>query len=344
MVITIWSAVYLITLVTLLAWLIIAHARRATATFWLLIAAAVVAVVLNAHDYGRWMGWFDYDNSTLAHYHVPFVLAAIGATIVGHQVRAIDAVARANVELEGRIFEKTREIEASYRQLREVEHERALAGERRRIMADMHDGVGASLLGVLSMVRARAEWPGIERRVHEAMLELRLAIDSLEPVDGDLGVVLGNVRHRMRETIEDSGVRLLWQVGELPPLDYLTPRAILAIERIVLEAITNALRHAQAGTIAVRTEMDDAAAQLRIVVRDDGIGFDPETVRRGRGLDNLGNRARGIGASVTFASGASGSSVTLALPLPARVAVIDRGTVDSGSVRAAAMPSALPPA
>jgi len=50
-------------------------------------------------------------------------------------------------------------------------------------------------------------------------------------MDGDLGVVLGNVRHRMRSAIEHSGVKLHWQVGELPHVSYLTPHAILAVQR-----------------------------------------------------------------------------------------------------------------
>ena len=41
-------------------------------------------------------------------------------------------------------------------------------------------------------------------------------------------MVLGNVRDRMREPIEESGVRLIWEVGELPTV---TPKAILAIPR-----------------------------------------------------------------------------------------------------------------
>src|SRR5258705_1974787 len=54
------------------------------------------------------------------------------------------------------------------------------------------------------------------------------SLHLLDPVDGDLGVVLGNVRDRMREPIEESGVRLIWEVGELPTV---TPKAILAIPR-----------------------------------------------------------------------------------------------------------------
>jgi signal transduction histidine kinase len=317
-IITVWSGVYLVALVALLGWLIAARIHERTVSFWLLIAAVLIAVVLNVHDYGRWMGWFDYDGPTLAHFHVPLVLAAIGATIVGHQVRAIDAAARANVELEARIVEKTRELEANYQRVREAEQERALAGERRRIMADMHDGVGASLLGVLSMIRAQVPWPRIEGRVNEAILELRLAVDSLEPVEGDFGVVLANVRHRMRETIEDSGVRLVWQVGEVPSVDYLTPRAILTIERIVLETISNALRHARANTITVRTEVDEGG-WLRVLILDDGTGFDPATVQRGRGLENMASRAHGLGGRVEIVSDRGGTSVTLGLPLSARV-------------------------
>jgi hypothetical protein len=67
-------------------------------------------------------------------------------------------------------------------------------------MADMHDGLGSSLLSLLGMIQSSTgERVAIERRAHEALLELRLTVDSLGPVDGDLGVVLGNVCHRMRE-------------------------------------------------------------------------------------------------------------------------------------------------
>jgi signal transduction histidine kinase len=145
-------------------------------------------------------------------------------------------------------------------------------------------------------------------------LELRLAVDSLSPDDGDLAVVLGNVRHRMREPIEESGVRFVWQVAELPTVNYLTPRAILAIQRIALEAIVNALQHARATTITVRTRADGCG--LLIQVMDDGIGFDLAKVRRGRGLANLHNRARSIGARLEIDSSTGpGTSVSLTLPL-----------------------------
>jgi signal transduction histidine kinase len=57
-------------------------------------------------------------------------------------------------------------------------------------------------------------------------------------------MILGNVRHRMRAAIEGSGVHLRRHVGEVPQLSSLTPSVVLTIQRIVLEALTNSLRHA----------------------------------------------------------------------------------------------------
>jgi signal transduction histidine kinase len=314
-ILTIWSVAYLIVLSLLLALLLNTQAAKGGVAGLAMLAAVLAGVtVLNLCDLGRWMGWLDYDSLTLTYFHVPLVLFAIGVTIVDRHFIAVAAVERSKIDLEAQVLQKTREIEASYQQLREAERGRVQTLERGRIMADMHDGVGASLLSLLSMVQSgKAEPPAIERRVWEALLELRLVVDSLSPVDGDLAVVLGNVRHRMREPIEDSGVRFVWQVAELPPVDYLTPRAILAIQRIVLEAIANALQHARARTITVRTRVDGQGLLIQVI--DDGIGFDPAKAWRGRGLANLHNRARSIGAEVEIdTSTQPGTSVTLRLP------------------------------
>jgi len=314
MVITVWSVTYLLTLALLLVLFVRINQYRRS--FWLLFAATALAVAFNAHDLARWMGWADYDDIALGHFHVPLILLAIGVSILEQHFQAVDELARAKADLEVRVEQKTREIEASYQQLRAVEQERTLVRERNRIMADMHDGVGASLLSLLGLLRSgRAPPPQIERRVREALLELRLTVDSLEPIDGDLGVVLGNLRHRMREPIEESGVRFIWQVGELPSVDYLTPKAILAIQRIVLEAIANALQHAHAVSITVRSEVDFIHRRLLIEVVDDGHGFDPAQTLHGRGLDNMRNRARSVGATVDIAATNRGTTVTLALPL-----------------------------
>ena len=315
-IITLWSVTYLVALAVLLVFVGVRTGKR-DVSFRLLVAGIALAAVLNVFDLGRWMGWLNYDNLTLTHFHVPLLLFAIGATIADRHFRAVAAVEHAKVELEHRVTEQTREIAASYQRLREADRERVLTLERNRIMADMHDGVGSSLLSLIGMIQSgKTERAAIERRAQEVLRELRLAVDSLGPVDGDLGVVVGNVRHRMREAIENSSARFQWHVGELPRIDYLTPPGMLAIQRVLLEAITNALQHAHAKTITVRTDVDHAGRTLVIQVIDDGAGFDLAAVVRGRGLDNLHARARTVGASVEIDSAMGrGTRVSFRLPL-----------------------------
>jgi signal transduction histidine kinase len=313
--ITTWSFVYLAALIALLVMLARSPIAGRRWVRWLFGSAIVLAAALNAHDLARWMGWIDYDSLTLAHFHIPLVLFAIGATIIDRHFLAVAAVERAKVELEGRVAEKAREIEANYARIQEAERERALALERQRIMADMHDGLGSTLIGLLGNVQSgKPSLEEVEARLLDALQELRLAVDSLEPMDGDLGVVLGNVRHRMRAAIEHSGVKLHWQVGELPQVPYLTPQTILAVQKIILEALTNSLRHSRASAVTVSAQAEDG--WLRIQVADDGVGFKELGASGGRGLDNLRRRAAGLGGTLDIQSArGAGASVILRLPL-----------------------------
>jgi signal transduction histidine kinase len=319
-IITAWSFAYLSALIVLLAVLIRSHPGGRRWVSWMFAAAILLVVLLNVYDLARWMGWIDYDSLTLSHFHIPLVLFAIGAAMIERHFRAVAAMERTNVELEKEVAAKAREIEAGFARVQEAEREKTLARERQRIMADMHDGVGSSLIGLLGAVQSgKAAARDIERRLVDALQELRLAVDALEPVDGDLGVVLGNVRHRMRSAIEDSGVQFQWRVDELPRLAYLTPQAILAVQRIILEALTNALRHAGAHTVTVKAKSENG--WLLIEIADDGVGFDEPGGARGRGLGNLRRRASGLGATVDIRSArGAGTSVSLRLPLVQGVA------------------------
>src|SRR5206468_3496639 len=186
-------------LFVLLIVLIRSQQRERRWAFWLLAGALVLAVLLNAHDLAWWMGWIDYESYQLAHFHIPLVLFAIGATIVDRHFRAVAAVERAKLELEGRVAEKAREIEANYASVQEAEREKALARERQRIMADMHDGLGSSLVALLGSVQSgQAALPEVERRLHDALQELRPPLPSFTP-----NAVL-SIQRNLHEALTDS--------------------------------------------------------------------------------------------------------------------------------------------
>ncbi|WP_447973616.1 sensor histidine kinase [Nitrospira sp. Kam-Ns4a] len=96
---------------------------------------------------------------------------------------------------------------------------------------------------------------------------------------------------------------------------HLTPEQATQLFYIARELMSNSHRHARATAGQVSLCLEDD--RLRLVVEDDGVGFDPQAVgRSGYGLRNLRARARRLGATVTILSRpGAGTRITLELPL-----------------------------
>jgi signal transduction histidine kinase len=278
------------------------------------VAAVIAMALLLCHEFARYFGWIDVEAPVLRHFHVPVMLFAIGAAILERHVAAIWRIEQSNVELERRVAEKTREVESNAARLEASRREQALVSERQRILADMHDGVGASLIGLLRHVQSGAAQPStIERRVQEALQEMRIAVDALQPREGDLASVLGSLRYRLDDMIQSTGVELRWEVAELPEQQGLTPAVVFAVQRILLEAISNALRHADARRL--RFIARAVGEEIEICVEDDGKGFEARSPSAGQGIGNMRSRATRIGARLEIESALGrGTRVRLLLP------------------------------
>ncbi|KRC30601.1 sensor histidine kinase [Acidovorax sp. Root219] len=231
---------------------------------------------------------------------------------------ALDGMERVNANLEHRLREREGELALSYERLRETEHRATLAQERQRLMQDMHDGLGSSLTSALHLVRhGKAGSEELAQVLAECMDDLKLAIDSMEPVDADLLLLLATLRFRLAPRLEGMGMELRWEVQDVPPLAWLDAGSALNLLRILQECFANVVKHAQASCI--RVECEACAGGIEVRVLDDGHGFDVDAAlqARGRGLKNQLRRADAIGASVSWASTAAGTRCVLWLPLQA---------------------------
>jgi signal transduction histidine kinase len=298
------------------AGLVLGASRRPLGWPAIIEAAALLAMAIAIFsDPARILGWIDAEAPVWRPFHVPVMLLAIGAVIYERHLRALWRTERAKFELERRVAEKARELELYHAEREEVLRQSALARERQRILADMHDGVGASLIGLLGAVQSgSADARGLERRVREALQELRIAIDALQPADGDLASVLGNLRYRLEPLVEQGGARIAWDVPELPRVQALESSAVFAIQRIVLQAVSNALEHSRARQIAVKVRPKGAEG-VEIRVQDDGEGFDLERLANGIGIANMRLRASRLGGGLDIAS-TPGSGTTVCLTIP----------------------------
>ena len=149
---------------------------------------------------------------------------------------------------------------------------------------------------------------------------MRIAIDALEPAQGDLASVLGNLRYRLAPLTNATGVSLAWDVVEMPTLDALEPSAVFAVQRAVLEAIFNALKHSGAKEIRLSAKPRDDGIEIRI--DDDGQGFDTDRTRQGRGLGTMRNRARSLGGRTEIHS-RPGAGTTVIFNIPYTLAGAD---------------------
>lgn len=218
-------------------------------------------------------------------------------------IRALSVAEQANATLAERLAEQEHALAETHARLRSVERQQTLLQERQRLMRDMHDGVGSSLMSALRVVEhGQGTDLDLAQVLKECIDDLKISIDSLEPVDADLLALLANLRFRLGPRLEAAGLALDWQVSELPPLPWLDSGSALHILRIVQEVLTNIIKHSGATRIAVGTHeaINGGLRGVEIVITDNGRPFHappPEaTPPARRGLSNIRSRAQALGA------------------------------------------------
>jgi signal transduction histidine kinase len=208
------------------------------------------------------------------------------------------------------------ELADSHAQLRAIEHRQTLEQERQRLMQDMHDGLGSSLISALRIVeRGKLEDIEVAQVLKECIDDLKLAIDSMEPVDNDLLLLLATLRFRLEPRLENTGIALRWRVENTPALDWLNPGNALHILRIIQEAFTNIIKHAEASEVIVATRMDGNF--ILVTITDNGQGFTVADGLQhgGKGMSGQMRRAHAIGSEINWVSTHTGTCVTLRLPI-----------------------------
>ncbi|WP_286758490.1 sensor histidine kinase [Ralstonia sp. RL] len=294
--------------------LVIFTARQRTRSCIAMVLAIVFALALSLHDYAVQLGMFHLQEYYLLHLGIPAFLLVMACVLLERFITSLKQADSIHEQLALRVADREKELAASYEQLRKLERHHAATEERQRIMQDMHDGVGSQLLSTLVMVqRGAATQNDMVALLQECLDDMRLAIDSLSPEDSDLLPALGNFRFRMESRFRSMGLNLNWRSCNMPDTFEIAPHAGLQILRILQEALTNVLKHAQAKNVEVTLSFSSDA--LRVQVIDDGIGFVNTGKQSGRGLKNMRARAEKIGASFDIEHLSTGTAIRLDLSL-----------------------------
>jgi two-component system NarL family sensor kinase len=192
--------------------------------------------------------------------------------------------------------------------------------ERSRLSRELHDNVGPTLAGIrLQIEAARGVLPPdfsggalLDRAVtgiQEALQTLRRVVHDLRPPELDTLGLAGALKEL---AIFLSGPTL--RVDTALPCDVstLSKPVEVAAYRIVAEALTNVIRHAQATKAEISLELD--RNELVVQVRDDGIGLQPDSAGHGMGMRFMAQRAEEIAGTFSYRSDSSGTAVRAVLP------------------------------
>jgi signal transduction histidine kinase len=225
---------------------------------------------------------------------VLFFIVAIALLMMQQFHRAIRTDVRYRASLEREVAQQRAALQAQHEREQVHTRKEAVQTERERIVRDMHDGLGAQLVGLLSSVRHAPEAAQrLEPEIQLALEQLRATMDSLTSTETDLGTVLAQFRFHHEARLRRSGIQLRWRVSPLP-LPPWEPAALWHMELMLREVFANSLKHAQAQHLTVSAGCD-AQGQCHLSIEDDGVGFDPHHIANGRGLRHLQERTQMLG-------------------------------------------------
>jgi signal transduction histidine kinase len=191
--------------------------------------------------------------------------------------------------------------------------------DRRRLERDLHDGVQNELVALMVKLTLAQEDqqipPGIADMLADLELRAQAALDSVRNIAR--GVCPPRLAEfGLREALRAQAMHLAIGVSVVGTV----PRSHAPGEEAVYfscsEAIQNAAKHAGRGA-HVTLRLAHRRETLRVLIADDGRGFNPARTLNGAGLRNIRDRIEGLGGSFKVASRFGlGTALTISLPWP----------------------------
>jgi signal transduction histidine kinase len=244
------------------------------------------------------------------------VLGLAFSLVFGTWISRIIAESRERAELIAR-------LEAAQAELAAVSRRAGTLAERQRLAGEIHDTLAQGLTSIVMLLQAADTEIGsdpAEARRHvglatqtarEGLAEARAMVAALTPAHLDTGPLheaLGRLTDRIGAEL---GIGARFEVcGQARPL---SATAEVVLLRAGQEALANVRKHARARDVCVVLSYAEQA--VRLDVRDDGSGFDPDRVNGGYGLRGLRSRIQQVGGSL-LVKARPGAGTALSVEVP----------------------------
>jgi two-component system, NarL family, sensor histidine kinase UhpB len=205
--------------------------------------------------------------------------------------------------------------------------------ERLRLARELHDSLGQSIAAIKAVsvsigMRTREQMPEIADSAHHiekisdtAYASVRNLMSSLRPsVLDELGLTSG-----LQQMVDDWNIHHESTFCRLRidcALDTLDGEQAINVYRIVQESLNNIAKYAQATDAGISVSGNEV---LTLAIEDNGIGFDPDTVKKGMGLWNIQDRVNLLKGKFQLVS-SPGNGLRLSMEIPREINQRKRST------------------
>lgn len=188
--------------------------------------------------------------------------------------------------------------------------------ERTRIAKDLHDGIGMDLVSIkflTNQLEKKSEdktAKEIQRQLEKTISEIKNIIYGLTPS----GLQLFGLSHGIENYLSMIKRKHPMEIHFAFEGEEVKDEQIGAIVfRIIQELVTNSIKHSQCENINIKISV--YSTFIQITFKDNGTGFDPDTIIPGLGLSNIRSRVESVLGQINFKSDKSGASYSINLPL-----------------------------
>jgi len=271
------------------SWLLWRFYRTRSPESGLLALCMVCLTLLGANDLLR-----HTEPVTSPHWQTRFYLMQFGAPLM-FVILAVFVGTRY-----AKATKRARELRLAEQEIRQQ--------ERQRIYQDLHDDLGAKLLGLVYTAQSEEQ----ARLARSALSDIREIVSGTPLESNTLSGMIEHLFTEMRYRASKGGVKTEFSENS-DDGTIISGEVIYHLSRIFRELLSNTLKHANASVVSVSITRANDHLVIRYV--DDGAGL-PEKAKRGTGMLSIERRIRMLNANLAIEKGKKGFSCTLSVPIP----------------------------
>ncbi|MCA0448723.1 MAG: histidine kinase [Proteobacteria bacterium] len=311
-----WFAVGGLLYYASISWFLVQAWRDRRPDTLVLAICLLLPVLVSFRDFALFYGWIEGTTYWLSLTSV-LTLIGIGFVLSYRFVTAMRRVESFNLELKREVDTATSELAATLSHQHALELVHSRAGERLKLVRDLHDGFGGTLIGTIAQLEAApadTSKAQLIATLKELRDDLRLVIDSTACEHADLVAQIAPLRHRLGRLLETVDIDSRWRLEGLDGVELDSARS-LDLLRLLQGALTNVYKHSRAKRVDVALRR--VGERLLLSIDDDGHGIDAAAqADGGAGLSSMRLRAQRLGGELRIESSEAGTALRLEFALP----------------------------